>query len=186
MLVCLIWGRYWTWMIGWLFISSLPWASLCHLPRKLEDSGCQSPPFIPSRPLLQMPIKDETLKAVSLSRLNQEYWKVPEILKLLFQMGQLAHKSRFFHVRNQGGLLHVDNNIHLVPAEWIKKFWTLITHLQLVWNRVPHLEVTSVSASAWDQLVTVSLFSITLGCELCLLIRMDGKQVWQFWTVIGT
>ena len=68
------------------------------------------------------------------------------------------------------------------------KFWTLITHLQLVWNRVPHLSDTRLGICV-DQLVTVSLFPITLGCELCLLIRMDGKQVWQFlnsyWDIIA-
>ena len=68
------------------------------------------------------------------------------------------------------------------------KFWTLIMHLQLVWNRVPHLSDIRLGICV-DQLVTVSLFPITLGCELCLLIRMDGKQVWQFlnryWDVIA-
>lgn len=66
-----------------LFISSLP---LSPPVPPSSQVGRQRLPVttLPSQVgLLQMPIKDETIKAVSLSRLNQEYWKVPEILKAL-------------------------------------------------------------------------------------------------------
>lgn len=66
------------------------------------------------------------------------------------------------------------------------KFWTLINICSLC-GTGPHLSDIRLSICV-DQLVTVSLFSITsLGCELCLLIRMESSgSFWNsYWDVIA-
>lgn len=71
MLVCLIWGD--TESERWVvYLFSAPEHPTCHLPHSWKTGGAST--TLPSEVgLLQMPIKDETLKAVSLSRWNQEY-----------------------------------------------------------------------------------------------------------------
>lgn len=71
MLVCLIWGDTESeWWVVYLF--STPEPPTCHLPHSWKTGGAST--TLPSEvSLLQMPIKDETPKAVSLLRQNQEY-----------------------------------------------------------------------------------------------------------------
>lgn len=127
-------------------------------------------------------IKDRTLNLCT-QHTGSGTQKVSQNKKLIGMLIWL-YKISSCHFGTHGGLLDVGNKTMSAPTYSIKESSGPSAHTcEVVWNGWHLSDVRS--DICMDQLLTVS-FPHLWFFELGSLIRMDGKQVWQFLAVIGT